>query len=104
MIRSALCCRPQASMTKGSLTDRQTIRSIPRERISSALTTKPGRWAAEHVGVNAPGSANSTTLLPEKMESVEIFSGPLAPIMNKLTVGILSPTAMVMMRSPNSFE
>ena len=49
-------------MTKGSLTEIQTIVSTPFALISSARKTNPGRWWSEHVGVKAPGTAKSDDL------------------------------------------
>ena len=87
-------------MTNASLTDRQAMVSTPLALIVSALATKPGRCAMEQPGVNAPGSANSTTFLPLKMSSVEMLTGPSGPMVPSLHSGILSPVLMVMSVSP----
>src|SRR5215475_8498362 len=44
------------------------------------------------VGVNAPGTAKSTTLRPEKIVSVDTFCVPSAVIIRKSDCGSLSPT------------
>ena len=46
-------------------------------------------------GVNAPGTANSTTFLPLKISSVEISFGPSAVGVISFIDGMLSPTLMV---------
>src|SRR3546814_9025497 len=66
---SAPPCLPQAPITKASLTAVQAISSTPLILRSSALSTKPGRWRAEQVGVNAPGTENRATLRPLKYSS-----------------------------------
>src|SRR5438270_333073 len=70
--------------------------STPLALMSSARTTKPGRWWSLHVRVIAPGSLNSTTVPEPTRSAVWAPSGPLAPGICTLTSGILSPTAMVM--------
>src|SRR5262245_6253000 len=87
--------RPHASMTKASFTATQAMRSIPLSRRLSAFTTKPGRCALEQVGVNAPGTEKSATRLPAKSVSVFTFSGPFSPMRPSSTLGILSPTLIV---------
>src|SRR5450631_135678 len=59
---------PQACMTHESFTAMQAIVSTPFAFRSSALTTRPGMCVFEQPGVNAPGTANSTTLtFPEEL-------------------------------------
>ena len=68
------------------------MRSIPLSFNSAALTTYPGRCAAEQVGVKAPGRANNTTFLPAKISSV-LTSETLSPVFCcKVNDGIFSPT------------
>ena len=50
-------------MTNGSLTEMQTIASMPWALNTGASSLKRGRCVDEHVGVNAPGSENTTTFL-----------------------------------------
>ena len=61
---------PQAPITKASLTEMQAIASTPLAFSASKFSTKPGTCLAEQVGVKAPGSANSATVLPAKKLSV----------------------------------
>src|SRR5262245_45865412 len=96
---SVFCALPQAFMTNASLTDRQAIAPAPFARISSARSTNPGRCLESHVGVNAPGTENSTTLRPLKYSSALIFCGPSFVASVSVPEGILSPTLMVMIRS-----
>ncbi len=64
---SASC---QAFMTKVSFTDMQTMSSTPCALNTSASWLKRGTCVEEQVGVKAPGSENTTTVLPLKMSSV----------------------------------
>src|SRR4029078_12671465 len=66
--------------------------------IASAFFTKPGRWLLLQVGVNAPGTANSTTFLPLNNSSVVFGFGPSAVITVKVPVGTRSPTLIAMVR------
>src|SRR5205823_5435909 len=52
------------------------------------------------VGVKAPGTANSTTLRPAKIVSVDTFWVPSAVIIRKSDCGNLSPILMVMISIP----
>src|SRR5690606_16301776 len=97
---SALLDLPQADMTKTSLTAMQAIVSTPLALIWSAFCTKPGRCLAEHVGVKAPGTENSTTFLPLKSSSLDIGSGPFGPMRMNCPFGILSPTLIDMCSAP----
>src|SRR6185503_17067324 len=86
---------PQAFMTKTSLTAMQTILSTPLPRSAAAFSTKPGRCLASQVGVNAPGTENSTTRpLPRSSAAVKL-TGPSAPMIFSLPSGILSPALIV---------
>src|SRR3990172_3711297 len=87
---------PQASMTKASLTDRQAMVLTPLARILSASWTKLGRCLSDQVGVNARGSANSTTFLPLNRSSVVIVCTPSALMVLSDAAGILAPALMVM--------
>ena len=78
-------------MTKTSLTAMHAIVSTSFARISSAWSTKPGRWFIEQVGVKAPGTETNTTFLPENNSSVEIAPGPESVITPNVPLGILSP-------------
>ena len=55
---------PQASMTKGSLTDVQAMVSMPLFLNSSTFSMKPGRCLVLHVGVKAPGTPIRMTYKP----------------------------------------
>src|SRR5690242_16211687 len=90
-------------MTNASLTERHAILSTPFLRMSSALPTKPGRCLAEQVGVNAPGSANSTVLPLPKISSEVISFIPSLVMVLSFTDGILSPTLMAMGAVPLTF-
>src|SRR5882724_12712794 len=90
---------PQASITKTSLTAVPTIRSTPFFRMSSARSTKPGRWWSEQVGVKAPGTPKSTTFLPANTSRVEMGRGPSAAMVCRVTSGILSPTPIAILAS-----
>ena len=57
----------------------------------SQLFSKPGSCCDEHVGVNAPGKLNRTTLLPLKKSSV-VFSIHLPPIAHSFELLDLSPS------------
>jgi hypothetical protein len=70
--------------------------STPFPLRSPARSTKPGRCFASQVGVNAPGTEKSTTFLPAKSSSVEMFFGPSGVMCLNVPVGILSPTLIVM--------
>ena len=97
---SAFCAFPHASITKASFTEMHTISSTPFALILSALATKPGRWAAEQVGVNAPGTANITTFLPPNSSSLPSPPGPLSVMWARFTLGTLSPTLIVIVIRP----
>src|SRR5262245_28713152 len=88
---------PQASMTNASFTETQTISSTPFDRILSASVTKPGRCFIEHVGVNAPGTANSTTRLPlNNSPTVTSLGAPSRISLSFTSAGRLSPTLIAM--------
>ena len=82
---------PHAFMTNTSLTAMQAIVSTPLARIWSASCTKPGRCLASQVGVNAPGTENSTTFLPLKSSSVVMSFGPSLVIVLSVPAGMRSP-------------
>src|SRR5581483_6409136 len=65
--------------------------------ICSATCTKPGRCFASHVGVNAPGTENSTTFLPLKSSSVVTSFGPSLVIVLSLPEGIRSPALIAIL-------
>src|SRR4029453_7909859 len=97
---SAPCALPQAPMTKASFTDRQTTSSMPLPRRSAALSTNPGRCFIEQVGVNAPGTANSTTVLPLVSSPTVTGFGPLSPIsMSFVSAGSVSPALIIVVSS-----
>src|SRR5450631_915808 len=87
---------PQAFITNTSLTAVQAMVSTPFALILSASSTNPGKCLASQVGVNAPATENSTTVLPVKSWSVVIFCGPSPVIRVNVPSGILSPALMVM--------
>ncbi len=75
---SASWSLPHSSITNGSLTEMQTIESIPWSAKTGASSLKRGRCVDEQVGVNAPGSENTTTFLPAKMSAlVTVVHSPL---------------------------
>src|SRR5262249_19780844 len=62
----------------------------------------PGRCFMEQVGVNAPGTANSTTVRPLVMSPTVTACGPVSPIsVSFASAGSLSP-ALIMTSSPSS--
>nr|ACN29265.1 unknown [Zea mays] len=66
-----------ARITKASLTETQATVSTPLARSSPALATNPGRCFWVQVGVNAPGTAKSTTFFPAvRSRTVTVFSSP----------------------------
>src|SRR5687768_3157975 len=91
-------------MTNASLTAMHAILSTPLPRKSAARSTKPGKCFASHVGVNAPGTENNTTLLPLKNSSALTFCGPSFVTTVKVPEGILSPTLIVMVNSSLRLE
>src|SRR3977135_2170268 len=87
-----------AFITNTSLTPVTAMVSMPFALIAAAFFTKPGRWLLLQVGVNAPGTANSTTFLPLNNSSVVFGFGPSAVITVKVPLGTRSPTLIVMTR------
>src|SRR5215475_8136022 len=85
---------PHAFITKTSFTAMQAMVSTPLARIWSASCTKPGRCLASQVGVKAPGTENSTTVLPLKSSSVVMSFGPSLVIRLSLPAGMRSPALM----------
>jgi hypothetical protein len=71
------------------------IVSTPFALNASAFCVNPGKCLALQVGVNAPGTANSTTFLPLKISSVEVSLGPSAVAIISFMDGIWSPTLIV---------
>src|SRR3982750_1139008 len=86
----------QAFITNTSLTPVTAMVSTPLALIAAAFFTKPGRWLLLQVGVNAPGTANSTTFLPLNSSSVVFGFGPSAVITVKEPFGTRSPTLIAM--------
>ncbi len=82
-------------MTNTSLTARQTSLPTPLARSAPAFSMKPGRCFALQVGVNAPGTENSTTRPLPSSSPASTFVGPSAPITFSLPSGILSPALIV---------
>src|SRR5262245_49505835 len=91
IVPSAPLAFPQAVSTWMSLTATQAMVSMPRARNASACWMKPGMCFRWQVGVNAPGTANSTTRFPRKISATLRFSGPLAPMVTKVASGSRSP-------------
>src|SRR3954451_2766923 len=89
----------QALITNGSLTEMQAISSTPLPFSSLALSTYDGKWRAEQVGVNAPGTANKATRLPAKYSPLVVGFGPSAEAIASGTSGNRSPTLMVILES-----
>ena len=94
---SAPVTRPHSAATNGSLTVTQTISSTPLARNSAAVVTKLGMWVLWQVGVKAPGTPNSATVLPAKTSALATGAGPFSVISNKVAAGRRSPTEMVML-------
>src|ERR1700760_3174009 len=97
-MESALVAFFQAFITNTSLTPVTAIVSMPLALIASAFLIKPGRWLLLQVGVNAPGTANSTTFLPLNSSSVVLGFGPSAVMTVKDPLGTRSPTLIAMTR------
>jgi hypothetical protein len=91
---------PQAFITNTSLTDTQAMASTPLAFSSAACSLKPGRCLAEQVGVKAPGTASSATVLPLKISSVVMGLGPSDDAVMKTASGSLSPALMVIWSLP----
>src|SRR6476660_3965430 len=89
----------QAFITNTSLTPVTAMVSTPLALIAAAFFTKPGRWLLLQVGVNAPGTANSTTFLPLNNSSVVFGFGPSAVITVKVPLGTRSPTLIAILVS-----
>src|SRR5579862_8451743 len=83
-------------MTNTSFTAMQAMVSTPLARIWSASCTNPGRCLASQVGVNAPGTENSTTRLPLKSSSVLISFAPSLVMRLKVPAGMRSPALIAM--------
>src|SRR4051794_32750033 len=90
------CSFPQAAITNASFTAMQATVSTPLALRASAFCTKLGRCLTLQVGVNAPGTANSTTFLPLKTSSVEVSLGPSGVAIISFMDGIGSPALIVM--------
>src|SRR5674476_812657 len=88
----AFCSSFQVSITKGSLTDRQITLSIPFALNTLASSLKRGRWVLEQVGVKAPGSANSTTVLPLNRASLLTFCHSPSTRIGNVTLGTFWPS------------
>src|ERR1700688_3835770 len=86
----------QASITNTSLTPVTAMVLTPLALIAAAFFTKPGRWFLWQGGVNAPGTANSTTFLPLNNSSVVSGFGPSPVITVKEPLGTRSPTLIAM--------
>src|ERR1700694_844450 len=81
-------------MTNGSLTETQTMASMPCALNAGASSLNRGKCVDEQVGVNAPGSEKTTTFLREKMSSlVTVDHSPLRRI-RKLTSGTRCPSRL----------
>src|ERR1700727_2500782 len=87
-------------MTKGSLTETQTMLSAPLALRSSARMTNPGRWWSEQVGVNAPGTAKRTTLPFPSTSAEVVASGPFSLNVSTFQSAPLSPTEIAMGIAP----
>ena len=81
----------QACITNGSFTAMQATPSTPRARSASMFSRKPGMCLMLHVGVKAPGTANSTTFLPPNTSSVETSRGPSGVAAVSFIGGMASP-------------
>src|SRR5258706_1559680 len=85
---------PHASITNASFTETHAIRSTPFALMSFACAMKPGRCCIEQVGVNAPGTANSTAFLPANSSPVDTSDILPSTIVLIFTSGTLAPTAI----------
>ena len=93
----------QASITKASFTLTHATSSTPFSRNVGASLTNPGRCLVLHVGVNAPGTAKSTTFFPAK--SSRVVTSRIFPSSSKyesLTSGSASPSCTVFSRTISS--
>mmetsp|Transcript_24204 Transcript_24204/g.38950 ORF Transcript_24204/g.38950 Transcript_24204/m.38950 type:complete len:246 (+) Transcript_24204:512-1249(+) len=85
-----------AFMTKASLTETHAMTSTPRSSSSSACLMNPGTCFRLHVGVKAPGTANSTTFFPAQSSVVDtVCSVPSESKCCNVASGIVSPTLAV---------
>src|SRR5262245_45631747 len=91
---------PHASITNASFTEMHAIRSTPFALMSLACAMKPGRCCIEQVGVNAPGTANSTVFLPANSSPVETSCILPSTIVLIFTSGTFWPTAIGMEGCP----
>src|SRR5262249_24278269 len=92
------CALPQAFITNTSFTAMQAMVSTPLAWIWSASCTKPGRCLASQVGGKAPGTENSTTVLPLKSSSVVTSFGPSLVMRLRVPAGMRSPALIAMVR------
>src|SRR5262245_31342058 len=88
-------------MTNTSLTAMQAIVSTPFALSASKLWMLPCRCFASHVGLNAPGTENSTTFLPLKSWSVVTSWIPSLVFVLNVPAGILSPALIAISSSPS---
>src|SRR3954471_11177307 len=69
-----------------------TTESTPLSRNTGTSSLYRGRCVDEHVGVNAPGSEKTTTVLPANRSSVVIVFQSLFSRMRKVTLGTRWPS------------
>src|SRR5690606_39603619 len=79
-------------MTNASLTEMHTISSTPCAFRTGASWLKRGTCEEEHVGVNAPGSENTTTVLPAKISSLDTSTHSCSPRVRNVTRGTRCPS------------
>jgi hypothetical protein len=82
------------------LTEIHATRSTPFSFNVVELETNPGKCWLLQVGVNAPGTAKSTTFFPAHNSSIETGFGPSSVIVDKVIFGNLSPTFIVIFFLP----
>ena len=96
-ISPAFWALPQACMTQASFTEMHATVSTPFAVRSSYFTTYPGMCVFEHPGVNAPGTAKSTTRPVPRSSPVCAGCGiPSSPGTVTLMSGTLSPSLIGM--------
>src|SRR5262245_2602512 len=81
-----------AFITNASFMETQAISSTPCSRRAGASSLNRGRWSAEHVGVNAPGNPNTTTVLPSKTSALVTSTHSPSSRVRKVTSGTRLPS------------
>src|SRR5262245_3827896 len=96
------CVRTHSFITNASFTEMHTMRSTPLAKNAGASSLYRGTWVDEQVGVNAPGSENTTTVLPLKSSSVvSVFQSPDSVRVRKLAWGTFCPSRFLRTVGPS---